>query len=138
MRIRTKFIGATDTAGEKIVAFGPQGQRTYSYDYGQYDMHDTAVMRYAEEMDRKVSQDELFELPHPRRRLSRSGRGYVYVIPPAVPFDYPVRVLTGTEARKAADSLAICGECGRAWDDAISTSMTPTPAARCPFEAFHV
>ena len=23
------------------------------------------------------------------------------------------------------------------WDDAIVTSMTPTPAARCPFEPFH-
>ena len=29
------------------------------------------------------------------------------------------------------------GSCGLSWDDSISTSMTPAPAARCPFEQFH-
>ena len=33
--------------------------------------------------------------------------------------------------------LATCGNCGRTWDDSIITSMTPAPAARCPFEYFH-
>ena len=31
----------------------------------------------------------------------------------------------------------VCGTCGRAWDDSISTSVTPTPAGRCPFEYEH-
>lgn len=29
------------------------------------------------------------------------------------------------------------GACGLAWDDGVITSMTPAPAARCPFEFFH-
>ena len=29
------------------------------------------------------------------------------------------------------------GICGRTWDDAIITSMTPAPSGRCPFEYFH-
>lgn len=31
----------------------------------------------------------------------------------------------------------VCGACGRAWDDSVSTSRTPTPSSRCPFEADH-
>jgi formylmethanofuran dehydrogenase subunit E len=27
-----------------------------------------------------------------------------------------------------------CQTCGRSWDDTKSTSMTPTPSGRCPFE----
>lgn len=27
-----------------------------------------------------------------------------------------------------------CGSCGRTWDDAHTTSVTPAPSARCPFE----
>lgn len=33
--------------------------------------------------------------------------------------------------------IATCGACGRSWDDALGTSMTPAPAARCPFEDEH-
>lgn len=31
----------------------------------------------------------------------------------------------------------VCGTCGAAWDDSVSTSLTPVPAGRCPFEADH-
>ena len=31
----------------------------------------------------------------------------------------------------------VCGNCGRGWDDSVSTSMTPTPSGRCPFEYDH-
>lgn len=41
-----------------------------------------------------------------------------------------------SEDDPAADRVT-CGECGRSWDDAVVTSMTPAPSARCPFEAFH-
>ena len=33
-----------------------------------------------------------------------------------------------------SSTIATCGDCGRSWDDSIVTSMTPAPAARCPFE----
>lgn len=32
---------------------------------------------------------------------------------------------------------ALCLQCGRAWNDARSTSVTPAPSARCPFEYDH-
>jgi hypothetical protein len=31
----------------------------------------------------------------------------------------------------------VCGHCGRGWDDSVSTTWTPTPAGRCPFEYEH-
>lgn len=34
-------------------------------------------------------------------------------------------------------TIATCGTCGLSWNDAAVTSMTPAPAGRCPFEAFH-
>jgi len=37
----------------------------------------------------------------------------------------------------SATEITSCGSCGLQWDDAIVTSMTPAPAARCPFEYFH-
>jgi hypothetical protein len=30
-----------------------------------------------------------------------------------------------------------CGTCGRSWNDAMVTSYTPAPSARCPFEYWH-
>jgi hypothetical protein len=30
-----------------------------------------------------------------------------------------------------------CGTCHRTWDDGLVTSVTPAPAARCPFEHWH-
>ena len=47
--------------------------------------------------------------------------------------------LTGTALVEAERDLraATCGTCGRSWDDTISTSMTPVPAGRCPFEYDH-
>lgn len=53
---------------------------------------------------------------------------------PEVPDDFPVTVLGPDDP---AQDRVTCGECGRAWDDAVPTSYTPTPAGRCPFEAFH-
>lgn len=31
----------------------------------------------------------------------------------------------------------VCGTCGRGWDDSVSTSVTPAPSGRCPFEYEH-
>lgn len=33
--------------------------------------------------------------------------------------------------------IATCGACGRSWNDARVTGITPAPAARCPFEYSH-
>lgn len=34
-------------------------------------------------------------------------------------------------------AASVCGACGRGWDDEVSTSLTPVPAGRCPFEYEH-
>ena len=54
--------------------------------------------------------------------------------PNAIPKDYEVQPL---KPGQQAKDKATCNTCGLSWDDGISTSMTPTPSARCPFEAFH-
>ena len=54
-----------------------------------------------------------------------------------VPADYEVKMLRGRRQKEKAKVLAQCGTCKRYWDDGISTGMTPTPSARCPFEYFH-
>jgi len=51
-----------------------------------------------------------------------------------IPKDFPVRPL---KRNQPAEDRATCGTCGLSWDDAIPTSLTPAPAARCPFEEFH-
>lgn len=52
-----------------------------------------------------------------------------------IPADFPVQPLkSGQEAK----DKVTCGHCGLSWDDAIPTSWTPAPSARCPFEYFHL
>lgn len=52
----------------------------------------------------------------------------------SIPKNWPVRPL---KANQAAKRRTTCGTCRRSWDDAVITSMTPAPSARCPFEYFH-
>jgi len=54
--------------------------------------------------------------------------------PAEIPADFPVKVLDDDDT---TPGRATCGTCGRSWDDTVSTSRTPTPGGRCPFEAFH-
>jgi hypothetical protein len=54
-----------------------------------------------------------------------------------VPKGYPVRVLRTAAQCLKAKRPTTCGTCGRTWDDAIVTGMTPAPSGRCPFEAYH-
>lgn len=49
-----------------------------------------------------------------------------------VPMDFPVQPTT-----KGGPNIATDGTCGLSWDDSVSTSMTPAPSGRCPFEYFH-
>jgi hypothetical protein len=39
--------------------------------------------------------------------------------------------------REAPAGFTRCGTCARAWDDSKSTTLTPAPAGRCPFEHMH-
>jgi hypothetical protein len=48
----------------------------------------------------------------------------------------------GAEARlddegKLIEDIATCGTCGKSWNDALITSRTPVPSARCPYEYIH-
>lgn len=52
-----------------------------------------------------------------------------------IPADFPVQPLADGAPAK---DRATCGHCDLSWDDAIPTSWTPAPSARCPFEYFHV
>lgn len=56
---------------------------------------------------------------------------------PPVPEDFPVKVLVTEQEKASAKDLVTCGTCGRSWDDGVSTELTPTPSARCPFEYYH-
>lgn len=49
--------------------------------------------------------------------------------PEDIPADFPVQPLS--------EGDMTCGTCGLSWDDSISTSLTPAPSGRCPFESFH-
>lgn len=51
-----------------------------------------------------------------------------------IPKDFPVKPITLEDSAK---DRCTCDTCGLSWDDAIPTEYTPTPSARCPFEAFH-
>lgn len=53
---------------------------------------------------------------------------------PEVPEDFEVKMLADGDK---AEDRATCGTCGRSWDNAIVTSTTPAPSARCPFEYYH-
>jgi hypothetical protein len=33
--------------------------------------------------------------------------------------------------------VATCGHCGRSWNDAAISAVTPVPSGRCPFEYDH-
>lgn len=54
-----------------------------------------------------------------------------------VPVNFGVKVLRTARQKAKATDLATCGECGRSWDDGISTGWTPAQSGRCPFEYFH-
>ena len=75
----------------------------------------------------------------PYRRSSRvaeSRRVSPEAVRRRIPADFPVQPLR--PGQNVPDRcIATCGTCGLSWNDCTSTSMTPTPAGRCPFEAFH-
>lgn len=59
-----------------------------------------------------------------------------FIDPDAIPADFEVQPIDPDDA--TAKDPATCGTCGLTWDDGVSTSWTPAPSGRCPFEYFHV
>lgn len=57
--------------------------------------------------------------------------------PDEIPAYFPVKPLATQAEIDAAGDPVQDGECGLWWDDAISTSLTPAPGGRCPFEEYH-
>lgn len=114
---QTEYLRCTDLAD-------PGGTQTYG-DY-RYDVVATDPASVTEENAKalcaKVSA-ETFE-----------WKGEPITHRPTVPDDFPVKVLKSGEP---ATAPATCGTCGRTWDDAVPTSYTPAPSARCPFETWH-
>ncbi len=53
-----------------------------------------------------------------------------------IPKDFEVQPIRGLRLKNCKNA-ATCFTCGLSWDDGKSTSYTPTPSGRCPFEAFH-
>lgn len=51
-----------------------------------------------------------------------------------IPDSHPVQPLKWGQT---PPGMATCLTCDRSWDDSVSTSMTPAPAGRCPFEYYH-
>jgi hypothetical protein len=45
--------------------------------------------------------------------------------------------MDANESEDHKPEMAECGTCGKEWDDARCTSVTPVPSGRCPFEAVH-
>jgi len=43
------------------------------------------------------------------------------------------RVLIDDDGKKIVE-IAECGVCGRTWNDAAVSSITPAPSGRCPYE----
>ena len=49
-----------------------------------------------------------------------------------VPEDYEVQPVVTD-----GPGVSVCGTCRLMWDDSVSTSRTPVPSGRCPFEVWH-
>lgn len=95
-----------------------------------------AVGEWAAGHDQEEDEEPLFQLTPVGRRVAVSP-------PPRrrrhtrIPKDWPVQPLPPAHD-VLPNHVGTCGHCGLAWDDDTPTSMTPAPAARCPFEAFHL
>ena len=80
--------------------------------------------------------------------LHTNSHGDEYLLDPEyvepIPGDFPVQPLAeedDEDDEEGDDPPAwdrkTCGHCNLSWDDSASTTWTPAPAGRCPFEYFH-
>lgn len=77
-------------------------------------------------------------------RLDDPGDGPEYMHVPMERVDLEILPVSSESGRRRHDGdgrpiidVATCGACGRSWDDALVTSLTPAPSGRCPFEYDH-
>lgn len=66
--------------------------------------------------------------------LTKNQLDIVRKIENNIPIDFPVQPLSPDDD---CDGRTSCGHCNLSWDDDKSTSYTPVPSGRCPFEYFH-
>ena len=121
--------GDKESRKRAVTEFEVQG------DYGQgWEMVTTEETKEAADEQKRTYDENEPGTPHRVKRVEARRK----VAAEEVPDDYPVKVLKpGTEAYRNAKDLATCGTCGRSWDDAVVTGITPAPSARCPFEYYH-
>ena len=121
--------GDKESRKRAVTEFEVQGN------YGQgWEMVTTEETKEAADEQKRTYDENEPGTPHRVKRVEARRK----VAAEEVPDDYPVKVLKpGTEAYRNAKDLTTCGTCGRSWDDAVITGMTPAPSARCPFEYYH-
>lgn len=78
-----------------------------------------------------------WQAEHARDHSGPGLAGWSHVHDVAEIDDGRVRVLRTDREKASAKDLVTCGSCGRSWDDAVITGVTPAPSARCPFEYYH-
>lgn len=99
-----------------------------------------AAKHFGDEISHEPTQDLYYEVSEDVKDMLQIdlkedvGLGYKGKVKP-IPKDWEVQPL---KPGQPAKDRATCGHCGLSWDDGISTSMTPTPSGRCPFEYFHI
>lgn len=74
----------------------------------------------------KPTDDQLAGMPSHEFADKRDRTSALVPIPGATPrYD--------DDGREIVD-VVTCGSCGRSWNNAASSSLTPAPSGRCPFE----
>lgn len=110
--------------GRQELSFMPEDEDLILVTTKEADAQDDKLLKQIGKMEKKA---KMIKADSEAAALRRT-------LFPQVPADFPVKPLLPGE--KAEDKTT-CLTCGLSWDDAIVTSMTPAPGARCPFEEFH-
>ena len=97
------------------------------YEDGYEPKPDADLWEIAERNDKTAARR------HPTARRKQASE----LEPDEIPAYFPVKPLATQAEIDAAGDPVQDGECGLWWDDAISTSLTPAPGGRCPFEEYH-
>lgn len=110
---------------------------THTFSDGSYLEPPTSE---APEIRRRDEQGNFLDVREPEDEGYKEWADLFHFTPPGekhqgIPDDWPVRPLKPDENPPGKTT---CGYCGLSWDDSLPTSMTPAPAARCPFEQFHL
>ena len=79
---------------------------------------------------------ELEDLRMETRQILRQRRGWT-ALAANYKEDFEPDPRGVVELKPDDPKATTCGTCGRGWDDTVSTSCTPVPSARCPFECDH-